>query len=799
MVCVITSRSRFHLNLTERLCSGGRARFSAVSIAAGLLFFAGAGGIAHAQALTWAQAGPRPSKDGQVEGIQDGEVVGAVKAIAPHPSDPNTVYAGAVNGGVWKTTNALAAHPHWSVLTDGLGAASIGALAFDPTDASAATLVAGIGWFSSLGFGGARAGMLRTTNGGTSWTAIDGNGVLRGLNVSGVAARGNILLLAANNADNPDTAFQRSGLWRATDPAGSWTQVSGGANSALPQGPCFDLAADPVNSSRLYTNGGYTGIYRSDDAGATWTKVSSAPMDALLANCDNARIAVGKHDDIYVAIVVDQPADGQSHFTLGGIFRSGDAGGHWTALDNPRNADSDLYPGGQGNIHMALAADPEDPNIVYIGGDRQALTYNTATQKLNPNSIGATDFSGLLFRGNASRPAGAQWVHITHAPTVAAPEGGTASRTAPHADSRALVFSPASPPIRQLFFGCDGGIYRRVRPESNAGDWFSANGDLEVTEFHAVAYDSNAHTVIGGAQDTGSPEQPHRDDDAWESVSTGDGGVVAVDDKTTPGRSVRYSSYDNFGQFRRREFNAANVLLSDVNVPLNQPQSAPPFNPQFYTPIKLNTVDPRRLVIGATSGVYESLNRGDSISIVRADAVVNGSGPNPIAYGAAGNADVLYVGADTRVLVRRQAAPAQLADSNYQGGFVVGVAIDPNDPKTAQAASASTVSRTTDFGDHWTDITGNLATLAPGDLRTLAYGTYTSEGAILVGADTGVFEARGPNFNTWTRLGAGLPRVPVFHLEHSATDNLILAGTFGRGAWILKLPGAAPPAGGPPP
>jgi hypothetical protein len=33
------------------------------------------------------------------------------------------------------------------------------------------------------------------------------------------------------------------------------------------------------------------------------------------------------------------------------------------------------------------------------------------------------------------------------------------------------------------------------------------NGDIQTTEFHDIAWDSNAKIVIGGAQDTGTPEQ----------------------------------------------------------------------------------------------------------------------------------------------------------------------------------------------------------------------------------------------------------------------------------------------------
>ena len=49
---------------------------------------------------------------------------------------------------------------------------------------------------------------------------------------------------------------------------------------------------------------------------------------------------------------------------------------------------------------------------------------------------------------------------------------------------------------------------------------------------------------------------------------------------------------------------------------------------------------------------------------------------------------------------------------------------------------------------------------------------------------------------TWTRLGENLPHVQVFDLHYDYTDNVLVAGTLGRGAWTLTNPfgssGAAP-------
>jgi hypothetical protein len=475
---------------------------------------------AAAQPPQWVAEGPGPSTQGQVENITNREVVGAVNTVAPHPTDPNTVYLGAVNGGIWKTTNAMAASPTWQNQTDVEKSLSVGALEFDPTDAAAQTLVAGTGHFSSfLREGGALVGLLRTTNGGASWTLIAG-GALNGLNISGVAPRGSTIVISAN-----------TGIWRSTDTGTTWTQISGSAGTGLPAGLSFRLVGDPTNSARLFTNAGTNGLYRSTDTGATWTKVSTAAMDTLILGANNIRIAVGTSNNTYVAIA----RFGQ----LAGVFRSGDGGGTWTALDLPASGGVGIHPGGQGGIHLSLAPDPNNANIIYIGGDRQPQPF--------PNSIGAADYSGRLFRGDASQPAGSQWVHLTHSNTLGATGGGTASRSAPHADSRDMKV--ASNGI--LIEGDDGGIYRRTSPQANTGDWFSMNGNLQTTEFHSIAWDGNSHVIIGGAQDTGTPQQILTSNVQWQSVSTGDGGDVAVDDSSTPGLSTRYSSYYNLFQFRR--------------------------------------------------------------------------------------------------------------------------------------------------------------------------------------------------------------------------------------------------------
>src|SRR6266566_4339263 len=134
-------------------------------------------GVAEAQ--TWLEMGPAISRSGQVEGMsgQSSPVYGAVNVLAVHPTNQNILLLGAVNGGVWRTTNATSANPTWTPSTDFISSLSIGALSFDRSNAS--VVYAGIGRFSSLaGTGGDRDGLYVSSNGGISFAPVVGNSIL---------------------------------------------------------------------------------------------------------------------------------------------------------------------------------------------------------------------------------------------------------------------------------------------------------------------------------------------------------------------------------------------------------------------------------------------------------------------------------------------------------------------------------------------------------------------------------------------------------------------------------------------
>ena len=100
--------------------------------------------------LLWQSQGPGPIVGGLVSGLEDdGDLVaGQIQAVLTHPTDSAVVYVGTAGGGVWKTQTANSPLPGWIPLTDHLPSLSVSSLAFDLTDSSYQTIVAGLGDFS---------------------------------------------------------------------------------------------------------------------------------------------------------------------------------------------------------------------------------------------------------------------------------------------------------------------------------------------------------------------------------------------------------------------------------------------------------------------------------------------------------------------------------------------------------------------------------------------------------------------------------------------------------------------------
>ncbi len=727
---------------------------------------------------TWTAQGPGPTTNAQVQNLSpNDEVAGAVHAVVAHPTDPDVLYLGAVNGGVWRTMNATAASPTWTPLTDFEQSLSIGALEMDPDDPM--ILLAGIGRFSSFGgdppfqiAGGDLSGLLRTTDGGTNWTPIT-DPLLVGEHISSVASRGSTLLAGANDFF---AGGGIGGLFRSTDTGATWVQVTGGLGTGLPSGTVDDLAGDPSNTTRLYAALQGQGVYRSDDTGATWTQVSNndVAFNAAMLGSSNTRIAVAGNARVFV--LVTSGSTGVTTY----IGVSDDQGLTWTQMDVPGTAETALQ--GRDEL-MGMVVDPNDSDIVYVSGITQRGPF--------PNSVGATDFHSHSFRGDVTRARGLtgtvsnQWDHLTHATGNALmPNGGTAGTSAPHADSREMTFDANG----NLIEVDDGGVNRRTSPDDNTGDWFSINGDVQLAELHSVAYDTNFDILIGGTQDTGALEQTATGSTTWNSIRLADGGKVAVDDSTA-GTSVRYLSTQRLGNFTRRTCNpaCANALPALAGgVPALVTGNGG--NAQFYTPLELNALAPARILIGAANDVYESMDQGNTVSAVPAagGANVQANSDAAMVYGHPNNAELVYLGAGTQVFVRTTAGGTLAATTGaFPGGTVFGVAVDPADEDVVYAIDTNSVYQSTDGGANWTNITGNVNEDGAATFRAIEYIEDGSTDKLVVGTNRGVLLSVEGSFGFWFELGTNLPNAPVWNLDYDPTDDVLAAGTLGRGAWTL--------------
>src|SRR5215213_3879368 len=242
---------------------------------------AGDGSASTSGALgTWQSLGP-------------GNVGGRTRSLLIDPTDPNVMYAGAVAGGIWKTTNGGSS---WAPLNDFLANIAVTSMALDRSNPGTIYAGTGEGVFNADGVRG--AGIFKSTDAGAHWTRLPAT--ISNANFFFV----NDIVVSPSNGQHVYAAT-RTGVWRSLDGGNSWNQAivsnaANGGNGAMDlvmrtdQGTDYIFAAvGTFARSHIFRNtdaggaGEWEDVYSEANQGRTSLAIAPSNQDVIyaLATC----------------------------------------------------------------------------------------------------------------------------------------------------------------------------------------------------------------------------------------------------------------------------------------------------------------------------------------------------------------------------------------------------------------------------------------------------------------------------------------------------------------------------------
>lgn len=261
-----------------------------------------------------------------------GNIGGRVRSILVHPTTNSIMWAGGVDGGVWKTTNGGAS---WFPLDDFMANLAVSCMVMDPTNPNVIYAGTGEGMYNQDAVQG--AGIFKTTDGGATWAQLPStaNSSFLYVNRLGICPTNNLVILAAT----------RSGIFRSANGGASWNLVNGTET--------LDLQFNPTNGQCIASGWNGNAFY-SMDGGITWSAATGLPA--------NSGFVVGRVELAYAPSnpsIVYASEDNNS----GEVYKSTD-GGQTYSLVNTGNS----YLGGQGWYGNCVWVDPTNPNTLVVGG-----------------------------------------------------------------------------------------------------------------------------------------------------------------------------------------------------------------------------------------------------------------------------------------------------------------------------------------------------------------------------------------------------------------------------------------------
>ncbi|MGB2622088.1 MAG: hypothetical protein WBL56_06805 [Candidatus Acidiferrum sp.] len=453
-------------------------------------------------------------------GLKDTRHIGAVII---HPTNPDIVYVAALGHaygpnterGIFRTRDGGKTWEKVLYLDDRTGGVEV---VFDPHNPHVLFAAMWEGWRSPwmLNSGGAKDGLYRSADDGTTWKRIEGHGMPEGtLGRIGVAVSG-----ADSNVVYALIEAKKGGLYRSDDGGANWSFVTDDHRFTQRAWYFTHIWADPKNAEGVYIAN--TGLYGSTDGGKSFERINSPhgdnhalwidpnnPNRMINGNDGGATISVdgGKNwttqDNQPTAQFYHVSADNDFQFRVYGSQQDNSSIGIRTRSDHGAilPGDWDAVGGGESGY---IEPDPRDSNIIYADDEGPVFTrfdrrtgqaqsieewpedpngYAAATQKYrytwtmpivisshNPDVIYHT--SQYVFRSN---DAGRTWTTISpdltrNDKSKQQDSGGPLTKDQYTVEYYDVIFSLAESPKQagELWAGTDDGLVQLTRDDGKS-------------------------------------------------------------------------------------------------------------------------------------------------------------------------------------------------------------------------------------------------------------------------------------------------------------------------------------------
>lgn len=683
---------------------------------------------------------------------------GRTLALAIHPTNPDTIFAGSASGGLWKSTTGGSGLNAWENVRTGFPVLGVAAIAIDPQNPDNMFIGTGESYGTEVnmpGIGPVRTtrgsygiGILKSTDGGITWE--------KSLDWS-VNQRRSVQKILIN-------PFRSQSIWAATS-EGTYRSRNGGKTWELIHtiSMSTDVVINPLDTNIVFTaNGGMGslghGIYRTQNAGNTFQKMDfvsgggpsqfqgKAVLDISQSNPNIVMASIGNSNG---GINSDEPADRTW------LMKSVDNGDNWSLIFS-----SDVfYATFQGWYAHAVSIHPIDPQIVWATGQPQQYYRsdnggaNLSSVPVRPSNLpGINDATNLY-------PFLSNW-----------------------ADHHDIVFHPSNPDI--IYFINDGGIFRTTDGGTTIEN---CNSGYQTVQFYngVSNSDTNENLMLGGLQDNNSII--YEGSLNWRRGWAGDGSWTALNQNNN---NIAYLSAQ-FGQavysddlFTESQF-GDDQLRPDFNV-------FPTSTANFITPMILSPADNRTIYMGGEK-IFKTSDNGRTWITTNNGQALDG---NAMSAMVASHQDINVVYAtsspkNTRANVYRT---TDGGDSwlNITGSlpdrFPTDISLDPLDDLnvfiTFGGFGSSHVFKSNNGGLTWTDISNGLP-----DIPTWAVTTDPENpDHIYIGNEIGVFQSLDGGSN-WESINGNLPdAIFAIELVISRSNRKLRLASHGNGAYEMDLP-----------